>query len=158
MSSPPTQSTPTPSGGQGAAKQAAADLNNILKVALKAGSSDVHIKAGLPPIFRIDGSLYPYKESQRLTPDMVNRIAYGIMNKSQQDAFREEMEIDLAYGVPGLGRFRVNIFQQFPGNARRVAGNGERHRNNQGEPGEFKRVIQHVTSLLTCDFPARLGV
>ncbi len=113
MSSPPADSkTPTPSGGQGAAKQAAADLNNILKVALKAGASDVHIKAGLPPIFRIDGALYPYKESQRLTPDMVNRIAYGIMNKSQQETFRKEMEIDLAYGVPGLGRFRVNIFQQ----------------------------------------------
>ncbi|HEQ60534.1 MAG TPA: type IV pilus twitching motility protein PilT [Firmicutes bacterium] len=88
------------------------DLNNILKVALKAGASDVHLKAGLPPIFRIDGSLYPYKEAQRLTPDTVNKIAFGIMNKVQQDKFRENMEIDLAYGVPGLGRFRVNIFQQ----------------------------------------------
>ncbi|HUT53570.1 MAG TPA: type IV pilus twitching motility protein PilT [bacterium] len=88
------------------------ELNDILKVALKAGASDIHVKAGLPPVFRIDGSLYPYKEAPRLTPDIVNRMAFGIMNKTQQEKFRENMEIDLAYGVPGLGRFRVNIFQQ----------------------------------------------
>jgi len=113
MSSP----TPNPPKGQAdksapAGQNPTVDLNNILKIALKAGSSDVHIKAGLPPIFRIDGSLYPYKEANRLTPDQVNRIAFGIMNKGQQEKFRENMEIDLAYGVPGLGRFRVNIFQQ----------------------------------------------
>ncbi len=106
---PPKASAP---GGGGGARQGTSDLNQILKVALNAGSSDVHIKAGLPPIFRIDGSLYPYKESPRLTPDMVNRIAFGIMNKGQQEKFRNDFEIDLAYGVPGLGRFRVNIFQQ----------------------------------------------
>jgi twitching motility protein PilT len=89
------------------------ELNDILKIALAASASDIHIKAGLPPIIRIDGSLYPYKkDSVRLTPDMVNRMAFGIMNKAQKEKFQENMEIDLAYGVPGLGRFRVNIFQQ----------------------------------------------
>jgi len=87
-------------------------LNDILKVAIKAGSSDIHIKAGLPPVFRIDGSLVPYKEAQRLSPDMVNQMAFGIMNQTQQKKFKENNEIDLAYGVPGLGRFRVNVFQQ----------------------------------------------
>ncbi len=87
-------------------------LNDILKVAIKAGSSDIHIKAGLPPIFRIDGSLVPYKEAPRLSPDMVNQMAFGIMNQGQQKKFKEANEIDLAYGVPGLGRFRVNVFQQ----------------------------------------------
>ena len=101
-----------PKGPQGGGPTKGMELNDILKVALKAQSSDIHIKAGLPPIFRIDGSLYPYKEAPRLTPDMVNKIAFGIMNKSQQEKFRENMEIDLAYGVPGLGRFRVNISEQ----------------------------------------------
>ena len=90
----------------------AADLNEILGIAIKAGASDIHIKAGLPPIFRIDGELYPYKEAPRLSPDVVNKIAFGIMTKGQQDKFKEAGECDLAYGVPGLGRFRVNIFQQ----------------------------------------------
>jgi len=112
MSTPTGSQPKPPATGAGAPKTATAELNDILGVALKAGASDVHVKAGLPPIFRIDGSLYPYKEAQRLTPDMVNRIAFGIMNKAQQEKFRANMEIDLAYGVPGLGRFRVNIFQQ----------------------------------------------
>lgn len=88
------------------------ELNDILKVAIKAGSSDIHIKAGLPPVFRIDGSLVPYKDAPRLSPDMVNQMAFGIMNQGQQKKFKENNEIDLAYGVPGLGRFRVNVFQQ----------------------------------------------
>lgn len=88
------------------------ELNDILKFATKAGASDIHIKAGLPPVFRIDGSLVPYKEAPRLSPDMVNQMAFGIMNQGQQKKFKEQNEIDLAYGVPGLGRFRVNVFQQ----------------------------------------------
>ena len=87
-------------------------LNDILKVAIKAGSSDIHVKAGLPPVFRIDGSLVPYKEAPRLSPDMVNQMDFGIMNQVLQKKFKENNEIDLAYGVPGLGRFRVNVFQQ----------------------------------------------
>jgi twitching motility protein PilT len=110
MSAPSAPSQSPTGGAQG--KSGTVELNDILKVALKAGASDCHIKAGLPPIFRIDGSLYPYKEAPRLTPDMVNRMAFGIMNKGQQEKFRKNMQIDLAYGVPGLGRFRVNIFQQ----------------------------------------------
>jgi len=112
MSAPPAPPKGPSAGGGGQGKSGAMELNDFLKVALKAGASDIHIKAGLPPIFRIDGSLYPYKEANRLTPDIVNRMAFGIMNKGQQDKFRKNMELDLAYGVPGLGRFRVNIFQQ----------------------------------------------
>ncbi len=103
----------TPPAAPGAPRSGVSlELNDILKVAVKAGSSDIHIKAGLPPIFRIDGTLYPYKDASRLSPDIVNKMAFGIMNRSQQEKFKENMEIDLAYGVPGLGRFRVNIFQQ----------------------------------------------
>lgn len=88
------------------------DLNTILKVALKGGASDIHLKAGLPPMFRISGSLVPLKNARRLTPDEVTQMAFGIMNPAQKEEFKRSHEIDLAYGVPGLGRFRVNIFQQ----------------------------------------------
>ena len=94
------------------AKPQGLDLNEILQTAMKYGASDIHIKAGLPPIFRIDGQLFPYKEVPRLNPDIVNKMAFGIMTKAQQEKFKEAGEADLAYGVPGLGRFRVNIFQQ----------------------------------------------
>ncbi|MCB0218812.1 MAG: type IV pilus twitching motility protein PilT [Chrysiogenetes bacterium] len=88
------------------------ELNDILKAAMQLKASDVHIKAGLPPIFRISGKLTPFKKAPRLTPEMVNKMAFGIMNNAQKEKFKQSNEADLAYGVPGLGRFRVNVFQQ----------------------------------------------
>jgi twitching motility protein PilT len=88
------------------------ELNDILTVAIKGGASDIHLKAGLPPMFRVDGSLVPLKDAQRLAPEEVARMAASIMSNLQKEKFKDENEIDLAYGVPGLGRFRVNVFQQ----------------------------------------------
>ncbi len=88
------------------------DINHILQVALKGGASDIHLKAGLPPMFRVDGSLLPLRDARRMTPDDLARIATSIMSKQQRDAFKRQLDLDLAYGVPGVGRFRVNAFQQ----------------------------------------------
>ena len=88
------------------------ELNEILQIALRGGASDIHLKAGLPPMFRVDGSLVPLKDGKRLPPEDVARMAFGIMNEFQKEKFKASNEVDLAYGVPGLGRFRVNIFQQ----------------------------------------------
>jgi twitching motility protein PilT len=88
------------------------ELNEILQVALRGGASDIHLKAGLPPMFRIDGNLVPLKDARRLPPEEISRMALGIMNDYQKEKFKAQNELDLAYGVPGLGRFRVNVFQQ----------------------------------------------
>src|SRR5258705_3777680 len=88
------------------------ELNEILQVALRGGASDIHLKAGLPPMFRVDGSLVPLKDARRLPPEEISRMAFGIMNDYQKEKFKAQNELDLAYGVPGLGRFRVNGFQQ----------------------------------------------
>ncbi|NOZ85985.1 MAG: type IV pilus twitching motility protein PilT [Deltaproteobacteria bacterium] len=88
------------------------ELNEILKVALVGGASDIHLKAGLPPMFRIDGSLLPLKDTKRMPPEEVARMCLGIMNDFQRERFKVQNEIDMAYGVPGLGRFRVNVFTQ----------------------------------------------
>jgi twitching motility protein PilT len=88
------------------------ELNDILTVAIKGGASDIHLKAGLPPMFRIDGSLVPLKDAKRLSPEDIGRMAFSIMNNFQKEKFKDENELDLAYGVPGLGRFRVNVFMQ----------------------------------------------
>jgi twitching motility protein PilT len=79
---------------------------------MKGGASDIHLKAGLPPMFRVNGALVPLKDARRLAPEDVSRMAFSIMNNYQKDRFKEFNELDLAYGVPGLGRFRVNVFQQ----------------------------------------------
>ncbi len=88
------------------------ELNEILTIALRGGASDIHLKAGLPPMFRVDGQLVPLKDGKRLPPEEVARMAFGIMNEFQKEKFKQSNEVDLAYGVPGLGRFRVNVFQQ----------------------------------------------
>jgi twitching motility protein PilT len=88
------------------------ELNEILQIALRAGASDIHLKAGLPPMFRVDGALVPLKDARRLPPEEIARMSLGIMNDYQKEKFKQTNEVDLAYGVPGLGRFRVNIFQQ----------------------------------------------
>jgi twitching motility protein PilT len=88
------------------------ELIDILTVAIKGSASDIHLKAGLPPMFRVDGSLVPLKDAKRLSPEDIGRMAVSIMNNFQKEKFKDESEIDLAYGVPGLGRFRVNVFMQ----------------------------------------------
>jgi twitching motility protein PilT len=88
------------------------DLNEILTIAFKAKGSDVHIKTGLPPIVRIDGRLHPIPNAPRLSPDFVADSANSMMNDRQRRMFEENFEVDLAYAVPGLGRFRVSVYRQ----------------------------------------------
>jgi twitching motility protein PilT len=88
------------------------ELNDVLAVAIKGGASDIHMKAGLPPMFRINGALVPLKDAKRIAPEDLSKMALSIMNNFQRERFKQFNELDLAYGVPGLGRFRVNVFQQ----------------------------------------------
>jgi twitching motility protein PilT len=88
------------------------ELNEILAIAMKAKGSDIHLKAGLPPIIRIDGALRAIPNAERLASNAVRDMAFGIMNERQKRIYDETFETDLSYGVPGLGRFRVNVFAQ----------------------------------------------
>ncbi|MCF6265076.1 MAG: type IV pilus twitching motility protein PilT [Desulfuromusa sp.] len=88
------------------------NLNDILGMALKSNTSDIHLKAGLPPVFRIDGNLRPLPKAPRLTAESVRSMCEAIMNDKQRATFEKANEVDLAYGVPGLGRFRANVFMQ----------------------------------------------
>ncbi|HAG51348.1 MAG: type IV pili twitching motility protein PilT [Deltaproteobacteria bacterium GWC2_42_51] len=88
------------------------ELHDILNLSVKEKASDVHLKAGLPPILRIYGNLIPVKNQERLAPDEITKIAMRLMNDQQKEVFKTAHQVDMAYSVPGLGRFRVNIFQQ----------------------------------------------
>jgi twitching motility protein PilT len=92
--------------------QAPPDLHEILKMGVQGGASDIHIKAGLPPLFRVDGSLLPARNADRLPPEVTRRMAAEMMNDEQKREFQEHLDLDLSYGIPGVGRFRVNVFQQ----------------------------------------------
>jgi len=88
------------------------NINELLKIAVERKASDLHLKVGSNPVIRIDGDLTPVIEVKKLTSEDVINMAMSIMNSRQKQRFREELEIDIAYSVPGLGRFRCNIFQQ----------------------------------------------
>ena len=88
------------------------NLNDLLKITFDRGASDLHVKVGVPPILRINGRLAPIETEKRITQEDALAIAFGIMNSVQKTRFKEKNELDMAYGVPGLGRFRVNVFQQ----------------------------------------------
>jgi twitching motility protein PilT len=88
------------------------NINDLLKIAVDRKASDLHLKVGSHPVVRIDGRLTPLPELKRLMQEDTIAMAFSIMNARQKQRFKEELEIDIAYSVPGLGRFRCNIFQQ----------------------------------------------
>lgn len=88
------------------------DLDATLRKAIDMGASDVHLKVPLPPVIRANGVLAPIKGMERLTPDEIKRVALSVMNERQREIFTKTKELDMAYGVPKLGRFRVNVFSQ----------------------------------------------
>jgi len=87
-------------------------VNDLLKAAVDNGASDLHLKVGSFPVMRVRGTLMPVGEEKRLDHEDVVAMSAAVMSTSQRQRFKETQEVDLAYSVPGLGRFRCNIFQQ----------------------------------------------
>jgi twitching motility protein PilT len=88
------------------------NINDLLKIAVERKASDLHLKVGSHPVIRVDGELLPLGELKRLMQEDTIAMAFSMMNARQKQRFKEELELDIAYSVPGLGRFRCNVFQQ----------------------------------------------
>ena len=88
------------------------DIIPILKGAVEMSASDVHIKIGLPPIVRRFGALIPMRNYEKLSNDEIYNMAYSLMNEYQQAKFETTNEIDFAYSLSEVARFRVNCFKQ----------------------------------------------
>ena len=76
------------------------------------GASDIHLQAGAPPHVRIDGNLLPWEGSPKLTPPQTEQIALAMMTDVQREAFRHRHELDFAFTIPDVARFRCNAFRQ----------------------------------------------
>lgn len=89
------------------------NLEDILRTALAKGATDVHLKAGVMPVIRRNGTLRPLQSSAPvLTGDQIQAMAMSLMDEKHLKHFEEFHEVDLGYGISGLGRFRVSIFRQ----------------------------------------------
>jgi len=87
-------------------------VNDLLKIAVDSGASDLHLKVGSFPMMRVRGTLVAATQDKRLDHEDVIAMSAAVMSTSQREKFKEAQEVDLAYSVAGLGRFRCNIFQQ----------------------------------------------
>jgi twitching motility protein PilT len=87
-------------------------VNDLLKIAVERGASDLHLKAGSYPMMRIRGGLTPVSQDRRLDHEDMIAITSAVLPTVLREKFKESHEVDLAYSVPGLGRFRCNAFQQ----------------------------------------------
>ena len=87
-------------------------LDTILAQSVTRQASDVHLKVGLPPMFRIHGTLVPMEDVAVLDSQAIEGFVAGLLDEYHRAQFRERLQADLAYASPGNGRFRVNVFHQ----------------------------------------------
>src|SRR5512140_423578 len=87
-------------------------IDDLLRTAMDRKASDLHLKVGNYPHIRIDGDLVALSDQPRVAAEDMLNMAFSMMSNRQKQKFKETAELDMAYGVAGLGRFRVNVFQQ----------------------------------------------
>src|SRR6184192_3410726 len=90
----------------------AINIDDLLRRAVESKASDLHLKVGNHPYLRIESIFSPLTDVPRVTPEEMLSMAFSMMTNRQKQKFKETAELDMAYGVAGLGRFRVNVFQQ----------------------------------------------
>jgi twitching motility protein PilT len=99
-----------PSGG--GSSPAPLHLDELLALLLERGGSDLHITVGSPPGLRLRGEIVPVENTGALTPKDTQDLILSILSEDQRHKFETELELDFAYSLPGVSRFRANVFQQ----------------------------------------------
>ena len=87
-------------------------IDELLQLAVNKGATDLHLKVPCPPVLRIDGTLERQEDFSHLTPEDIQSMFTQITNSDQKTAYENQRELDFAYSVPGLARFRVSALQQ----------------------------------------------
>jgi twitching motility protein PilT len=93
-------------------RRAATSIDDLLEQVVVRGASDLHITVGSEPVIRVNGALERLDEFNRLMPDDTQRMLYRILSTEQQKHFEIKRQIDISYSIPGLARFRVNVYFQ----------------------------------------------
>ena len=88
------------------------DIKELLRLAVEAGASDLHLAVATTPLIRHDGALKPLAKLSPLSPEDTQNFFVSVANEADKERLRREREVDFAYGLPGVGRFRVNACYQ----------------------------------------------
>jgi twitching motility protein PilT len=108
----PNPATSAASFGGGHDEATQLHVNQMLVKVIELRGSDLHLAAGLPPTVRVDGSLRPIEGFDVLTPSRTRDLVYDILSQRMRERFETDLELDTSHVVPGVGRFRLNVFQQ----------------------------------------------
>lgn len=92
-----------------------ASIDELLKIMREQDASDLHVTSGAPPFLRLHGSMVPLSNFRDLSNQDVQGLLFEILTEKQKKQFIEKWELDFAYQIPGVGRFRVNVFMQRKG-------------------------------------------
>ncbi len=87
-------------------------VDELLTEVVAMGGSDLHLSAGRPPSARVDGTIVTLSQYPVLNGSEIRRMIYAILSQKQRERFENELELDTSYAIPGVGRFRVNVFFQ----------------------------------------------
>jgi len=87
-------------------------IHDLLARVIDEGASDLHLTAGAPPTVRVRGALVPLTDYPLLQPAEIRRLVYSILTQRQREKLEDNLELDLAYTLPGKARFRVNVYFQ----------------------------------------------
>jgi twitching motility protein PilT len=87
-------------------------VNDLLQRVVDLGGSDLHMTVGIHPSVRVHGEIKPLTEFPKLNGSEIRRMVYAILTQKQREKFETELELDTSHSVPGVGRFRVNVFLQ----------------------------------------------
>lgn len=102
-------------GASGAVKAPGADIphvDDLLRMMIDLGGSDLHITVGSPPGIRVRGEIQTVEGARMLLPKDTQEMLLSLLSEEQRRRFETELELDFAYSIPGLSRFRTNVFQQ----------------------------------------------
>src|SRR5918995_7381723 len=88
------------------------DFAAVLSRMVEVRASDVHLSPGFPPAIRVRGRIAPMDDYPRLSPQDTREVVYSILNDAQRKRFENDQQLDFAYSIPGVARFRVNCFFQ----------------------------------------------
>ncbi len=92
-----------------------AEMDRFFKLMVEYGTSDLHLCTGCKPMFRKDGSIMPLKNADELTNDQASKMLFELMPEKNKEEFRQTRDTDFAYELPGVGRYRVNVFRDYRG-------------------------------------------
>ena len=90
----------------------ATSIDDLLEQVVVRGASDLHVTVGSEPVIRVNGRLERLADFARLTPEHTQQMLYRILSTEQQKQFETKRQIDISHSIPGLARFRVNVYFQ----------------------------------------------